>query len=151
MTRTAWQDWTSERGLRTDVAVPTRGLTLALFDVYRRRLVPHALRAIALASWAERFEELPPLADHDLAVAIAEVRELAPVMHDVIAARRQHLFFSSYLRALEDLARVGDHVVYADAGPWSTACRRLLTFLDPPDVMRAAFQAVIDGPRDAPR
>lgn len=75
---------------------------------------------------------------------------LSPVMADVMAARKQQLFFSSFMQAFEELAREDGECdwVYADSGAWSMACRRLLTILEPLDVMRAAFQAAID---DEPR
>jgi hypothetical protein len=147
-----WRHWTTERGVRAE-SPPTRRLTVSLFDVFLRHLVPSALRELALASWADRFQRLAPLDHRDsvgLAHRVEQVRMLAPVMTDVMAARRQHLFFASFLRALEELGPEGGEYdwVYADSGAWSMACRRLLTILEPPDVMRAAFQAAID---DDPR
>lgn len=143
-----WSHWTHERGLVTTLA-PTRDLTVALFDAFLRRLVPHALRGIALASWADRFEELAPLDGRDrdgLRASLADVRALAPVMEAVAAIGKQHLFFSSYVRGLEELIVADDPCdgIHADSGAWSMACRRLSTLLEPRDVMRATFHAVLD-------
>lgn len=148
-----WNHWTRERGLvttaRSCCLAPTRELTVILFDRFLRQLVPHALRGIALASWADRFERLAPLDGKDrdgLRASLADVRALSPVMEAVAATGHQHLFFSSYVRGLEELVVADDprEEIHADAGAWSMACRRLLTLLEPRDVMRATFQAALD-------
>jgi hypothetical protein len=144
-----WRHWTTERGLRAE-SPPTLRLTTSIFDCFLRQLVPEALRTLALASWADLFERLAPLGDHEgegLAPRAAEIQKLSPVMADVAAAGKQHAFFLSFLLAFEDLAQMRSECdgLYADSAPWSMACRRLLTFLEPRDAMRAAFQATIDG------
>src|ERR1700677_3263714 len=83
-----WRHWTTERGLRAE-SPPTLRLTTSIFDCFLRQLVPEALRTLALASWADSFERLAPLGDHEgegLAPRAAEIQKLSPVMADVAAA-----------------------------------------------------------------
>ena len=136
----------AERKLVSTVEWPTCRLTEALFDCFLRELVPSGLRTLALDSWADRFEELKPLERDHLVELLEALRAMSPVMTDVRAAKRQHLFFSSFLVACEALSSSGDDCdgLFADSAAWSMACRRLLTFLVPADAMRAAFQVVID-------
>lgn len=143
-----WVGWTRERGLVSNAEQPTRELTVTLFDCFARELVPTALRTLSLDAWAGRFHGLSPLAmgREDLARELEALRAMSPVMAEVMAARKQHLFFSSFLRAVEELSvseNEYDHL-FVDSGAWSMACRRLLSVLSPGDVMRDAFQLVID-------